>query len=241
MSRDLFADTFTTRPAPKRSKWMIVASFLAHVGVVCALLIIPILSAADAFVLRANDFVVALPAIAVPASPPQPSVASPPSQVNVNPNAAPPAPPVDPVTTEVPPQMNFVPGVPDLRDRLFSGTRGPGVLGAPPGNDVVLAIPPVEKPGPIRPGGDIKAPERIAYTAAIYPTIARAAKVDGRVILEATIDEAGVVRDVRVLRSDPLFDRAAIDAVTQWRYTPTRLNGVPVAVLLTVVVTFTFR
>ena len=95
--------------------------------------------------------------------------------------------------------------------------------------------------GRFRPGGDIKPPERIAYTEAVYPTIARAAKVDGRVILEATIDEAGVVRDVRVLRSDPLFDRAAIDAVTKWRYTPTRLNGVPVAVLLTVVVTFTFR
>jgi protein TonB len=61
------------------------------------------------------------------------------------------------------------------------------------------------------------------------------------VILDAVIDEAGAVRNVTVLRSVPLLDRAAIEAVTQWRYTPTRLNGVPVAIILTVTVTFSLR
>ena len=56
-------------------------------------------------------------------------------------------------------------------------------------------------------------------------------------ILEATIDERGVVTDARVLRSMPLLDAAALTALKQWRYTPTLLNGVPVRVLMTV----TFR
>ena len=70
-----------------------------------------------------------------------------------------------------------------------------------------------------------------------YPEIARAAKIEGVVILEATIDERGVVTDARVLRSVPLLDAAALTALKQWRYTPTLLNGVPVRVLMTV----TFR
>jgi protein TonB len=93
----------------------------------------------------------------------------------------------------------------------------------------------------VRPGGDVKAPERTSYTAPVYSEIARAARVEGTVILEATIDETGTVRNVVVLRSIPLLDRAAIDAVLRWRYTPTRLNGLPVAVLMTVTVTFRLR
>ena len=60
----------------------------------------------------------------------------------------------------------------------------------------------------------------------------------GTVILEATISPSGEVADVRVLRSVPLLDAAAVAAVRQWRYDPPRLNGVPVAVLLTVTVQF---
>jgi|TARA_Y100000031_G_C7944646_1_gene258686 protein TonB len=65
--------------------------------------------------------------------------------------------------------------------------------------------------------------------------------VSGVVILEAVIGPDGRVRDVRVLRSAPLLDRAAIAAVRQWEYTPTLLNGVPVPVVMTVTVTFTLN
>jgi protein TonB len=94
---------------------------------------------------------------------------------------------------------------------------------------------------PVRPGGNLKPPARIAYVAPIYPPLAKATHVDGSVILEATIDEAGMVRDIRVLRSQPMLDQAAIDAVRQWRYAPTRLNGVAVPVILTVTVMFTMK
>ena len=59
--------------------------------------------------------------------------------------------------------------------------------------------------------------------------------------LEATIDEAGNVKDLKVIGSRPLLDKAAIDAVSKWRYTPTRLNGVAVPIILTVRVTFALR
>jgi TonB family protein len=61
------------------------------------------------------------------------------------------------------------------------------------------------------------------------------------VILEAVIDAAGNVSSAKVLRSIPLLDQAAIDAVMQWQYTPTLVNGVPSPVIMTVTVNFTLR
>ncbi len=71
-----------------------------------------------------------------------------------------------------------------------------------------------------------------------YPAIARQARVQGIVILECTISPRGDVTDVRVLRGIPLLNQAAIDAVRQWEYEPTLVNGVPVAVIMTVTVNF---
>jgi protein TonB len=61
------------------------------------------------------------------------------------------------------------------------------------------------------------------------------------VTIEAIITKDGTVRDAKVVRSVPLLDQAALDAVRQWRYTPTTLNGVPVEVIMTVTVQFTIR
>jgi protein TonB len=75
----------------------------------------------------------------------------------------------------------------------------------------------------------------------VYPAIAQSARVQGVVILEATIGTDGRVTDVKVLRSIPLLDQAAIDAVKQWQYTPTTLNGQPVPVIMTVTVNFALQ
>lgn len=72
----------------------------------------------------------------------------------------------------------------------------------------------------------------------IYPPLAVAAALQGTVILEALVDESGVVQEVKVLRSQGVLDRAAIDAVRQWRYSPVILNGRPERFILTVVLTF---
>jgi protein TonB len=65
--------------------------------------------------------------------------------------------------------------------------------------------------------------------------------VEGLVILEAVIAEDGSVRDIRVLRSVQLLDAAAVEAVREWRFTPTLLNGQPVPVVMTITVAFTLR
>jgi protein TonB len=90
----------------------------------------------------------------------------------------------------------------------------------------------------VRVGGNIKEPKKLRNVAPEYPDIARQARVQGVVILECTISPQGKVTDVKVLRGIPLLDQAAIDAVKQWVYTPTLLNGVPVPVIMTVTVNF---
>ena len=74
-----------------------------------------------------------------------------------------------------------------------------------------------------------------------YPPDAAAANVQGTVTIEAIIDASGRVTDARILRSIPLLDQAALDAVRQWQYAPTLLNGAAVPVILTVNVSFTIK
>lgn len=93
--------------------------------------------------------------------------------------------------------------------------------------------------GAVRVGGNIKPPTKIHDVRPVYPDIALAARVSGVVILETLIGPDGSVHDARVLRSIPLLDQAALDAVMQWRFTPTLLNGQPVPVIMTVTVNFT--
>lgn len=90
----------------------------------------------------------------------------------------------------------------------------------------------------VRVGGTIRTPEKIIDVAPVLPDTAKRAGVRGMVILEVTIGADGMVRDAKVLRSIPLLDAAAIEAVRQWRYTPVTVNGQPVPVILTVPVTF---
>ena len=95
--------------------------------------------------------------------------------------------------------------------------------------------------GAYRIGGNIQPPKKLKDVPPVYPAIAQKARVQGVVIMDARIDEQGNVIDVRTLRSIPLLDEAAIDAVRQWQYTPTLMNGVAVPVVMTVTVNFSLR
>ncbi len=90
----------------------------------------------------------------------------------------------------------------------------------------------------VRVGGGIREPRKITHVNPLYPEVAKSARVQGVVILECTIDPQGRVSDVRVLRGIPLLDEAALEAVRQWVYTPTLLDGVPVPVIMTVTINF---
>jgi protein TonB len=87
-------------------------------------------------------------------------------------------------------------------------------------------------------GGEIEPPKKLKDVKPEYPDTARAARVEGTVVLEAVIDSRGVVTDVRVLKSIPLLDQAAVEAVRQWRYQATMLNGQAVPVVMTVTLNF---
>ena len=77
----------------------------------------------------------------------------------------------------------------------------------------------------MRVGGDIRPPTKIRDVRPAYPDVALQAHVAGVVVLEVRIEPDGSVSEARVLRSIPLLDQAAIDAVRQWRFTPTIVNG----------------
>ena len=96
-------------------------------------------------------------------------------------------------------------------------------------------------PAPVRVGGNIKPPTKTKDVRPVYPAIAQSARVQGVVIVEATIGPDGRVAEAKVLRSIPLLDAAALDAVRQWQFTPTLLNGQAVPVIMTVTVNFTLQ
>jgi protein TonB len=90
----------------------------------------------------------------------------------------------------------------------------------------------------VRIGGAIKQPSLVNRVGPTYPAVAISGRVEGVVVLEVVVDGEGRVEDVRILRSIPLLDMAAVDAVRQWRYAPLVLNGQPARFVVTVTVSF---
>jgi protein TonB len=138
------------------------------------------------------------------------------------------------VPEEITPEESIDMGVEGGAGGVEGGVPG-GVVGGIVGGLPDAPPPPVQA---VRVGGQIKEPKKLKHVAPVYPDIAKQARVQGVVILESTISPQGKVSDVKVLRGIPLLDQAAIDAVKQWVYTPTLLNGVPVPVIMTVTVNF---
>jgi protein TonB len=119
-----------------------------------------------------------------------------------------------------------------------------GVLGGIVGGIISSAPPPPPPPPvvPVRVGGQIKTPALVHRVEPVYPKIAAAAHVVGTVILEAIVGTDGCVESVKILRSrHVLLDKAAIDALKQWQYTPLVLNGIPTPFVATVTFTFSVR
>ena len=125
-------------------------------------------------------------------------------------------------------------GVPGGR---LGGVLG-GVLGGIP---LLKAKPPPAPPKPVRVGGRIRPPRLIRRVNPVYPAIARQARIQGSVRIDAIVDTSGRVVEVKVLSGHPLLVGPALDAVQRWVYEPTYLNEQPVAVLLEVTVNFSLR
>ncbi len=111
----------------------------------------------------------------------------------------------------------------------------------PPPPGAPADSPMVDGEFPIRVGGNIAPPAKIRDAKPIYPPEALSKRVTGVVIVQATVDREGKVRDTRLLKSVPLLDAAAIEAVRQWEFAPTLLNGVPKPVMMTLTINFSLE
>ena len=242
MKRRLFEDLVVSTPTRglARRAALLPLSVAVHAAVVALALLVPVLTPGD------------LPSTATTApridwTVPNPSPRTPPPALRVDqplpgrrvreyrpaiPSVA--GPPVAVVEPTGPPTGD------DIPPPCFANCDGPPGPRTP-GDDPAGAG---DRPGtgaPLRVSAGIKEPRRVVYVAPVYPDIARAARVEGVVILDCTIDRDGRVIDVRVLRGHPLLDPAALSAVRRWVYMPTLLNGVPVPVLMTVTVRFVIQ
>jgi protein TonB len=112
----------------------------------------------------------------------------------------------------------------------------PGIVGSAPAN--VPAPAPAAPSGPVAVGGRVKEPRLISSVKPLYPQPAIQANVQGDVRIEATIDETGRVTKMKVISGPALLQRAATDALKQWRYEPSILNDKPVAVDMVVTIRF---
>ncbi len=243
MAHDLFDQTLVPRTVNRGRRGTVVVSLALHAAALAIIVALQFTSNVDgphlvqplvAFV--ATPELPKVPDLRPVAPSTTPPTAAPTAVVREVPiNAPDQMPPPGAEPADVPRDLHGLVGRVDLTRVGSGGVADSALVGAPP------PVTPSAPPPVLRVGGQIAAPARLHYQAPRYPSIAQTARVDGTVILEATIDEGGLVRDVRVIRSIPLLDRAAIEAVGTWRYTPTRLNGVAVPVVMTVTVTFSLR
>jgi protein TonB len=139
---------------------------------------------------------------------------------------------------ELPPDMGVV-GVTGGVPGGVPGGQAGGVLGGIIGGTVGSPPPPKETPKRIRLGGQVQQAKLLNRVQPVYPPLAKQARIQGNVVLHAIIAKDGSIQELQVLSGHPLLVQAALDAVRQWRYQPTLLNGDPVEVDTTVTVVFT--
>jgi protein TonB len=163
----------------------------------------------------------------------------------MEPTTAPPPPPAGvsaPTPLEAPSDIQPETGAESGGDGVDGGVIG-GVPGGVLGGTAVNANASggAESTGPLRVGGGIKPPRKIKDVKPAYPPGVLAEQMRGTVVIEATIDTGGKVCSAKILHSVPALDQAALDAVRQWEYAPSLLDGLPVAVVFTVIVNFVIQ
>jgi protein TonB len=215
-------------------KYTFLISLVAHAGVVAAVLVTTLV-VTHSLPGAPPMFEFVLVRAEMPSPPPIPAAPRP---------AAPAPVPRAEIPIEAPQAVQPEADVPRMVDDSpaagldgVAGVAGPADAGTI-GDAVGPPPPPEPKPVVPRVGGAIVPPAKVRHVAPVYPSIALAARVQGVVILDAVIGEDGTVRELRILRSVPLLDQAALEAVRQWRFTPTLLNGQPTPVIMSVTVSF---
>ena len=248
--RDWFGDHLSSHAARPRSSSMYAASMVINIAAVAGIAALMLNRQRPAAPEPEQPLFVSVAlALGSPIVPeieaPEPVAASQPSRAESLPKAetpavaieSAPAAPID-APSSIQPEMAAPPpgpsgpavGTPEGGERAVTGSEGTG-SGDGKGTAQISQ-------GPIRLGAGIQPPKKVKDVKALYPEAALASQLRGTVVIEATIGVDGRVLDAVVRRSIPGLDQAALDAVRQWEYEPALMNGVPVAVIMTVTVAF---
>jgi protein TonB len=129
-------------------------------------------------------------------------------------------------------------GVPGgIAGGVIGGISGAAPPPPPPPPPVVKEVPKDNKPRPI--GGNVAAANKIKNVVPVYPPLAKSARIQGDVKFTAIISKDGTIQKLEFVSGHPLLVQSARDAVLQWVYKPTLLNGEPVDVITDITVHFT--
>jgi protein TonB len=218
-----------------RSRGWMVAAFAFNGSILLTLILIPLI------------YPEALPSLGVPIlmeAPPPPMERPKPKPLDRNVTVV--RTTMDPNQFTAPTQFPRIISIPDKPETFARvDTDGWSTPSGVPGGDNLFhrqdaPTVVVEKPkGPVRAPSVMMEGLLIRKVVPIYPAIARAARVEGTVVLQATISKNGTIENLRVISGSAMLQQAALDAVAQWRYRPYLLNGNPVEVETTVNVVFT--
>lgn len=216
--------------------WAVTLSAIVQTIILGIMILIPLIYTEALPKGMLNTFLVA-PAPPPPPPPPQPVVKAikAPKIINIQKMVAPTVIPknIAVVKDEAPViYTNSSDGVAGGTGNVLGGLIGSGPAGPPP---------PPKPAGPsrIRVGGNVEAASLINKVTPVYPPIAKTAHVSGTVVLHAIISKDGSIQELQYVSGPPLLMKAAMDAVKEWKYRPTMLNGDPVEVDTTIDVVFT--
>lgn len=250
---DRFFDSGEAGTAAKKSITLMV-SVTIHVVLIVSVTILPLLfpEAVSGSIQRLSFLVTPpLPPAPPPAPPPEATARRIPKTVVEDAFQAPVEIPREILIDmdEVSPPGSLVAGIPGgVPGGIPAGVPGGiinGVFGGDPASLDPLPLPPapaqVKPPQRVRVGGSVQHAVLIRHVRPRYPAPALQARIQGTVILEAIIGRQGWVKNLRVVSGHPLLIERALEAVRQWRYKPTLLNGMPVEVITRITVRFNMR
>ena len=246
----MFEQTFVEGTAKTRKPWTVLLSFLFQSMLIGLLVLIPLIYTDSLPKSQLTSFLVAPPP--PPPPPPPPAAAPPPKVVKVIPRQfdagrlmAPKKIPKEIAMIreeDMPPPSTGVVGGVGVPGGSAGGVIG-GIIGAVPSAAPPPPPPkPVEKPVTpqrIRVGGQVSAANLIKKITPVYPPLAKQARIQGTVRFTAIIGKDGTIQNLQMISGHPLLIAAAQDAVRQWVYKPTLLNGEPVEVVTQIDVNFT--
>jgi protein TonB len=213
--------------------WTVLLSTIVQTLVLGVMILIPLIYTEALPKTLLSTFLVA-----PPPPPPQPPAAAPVKAVRpkIIPTQSAVAPRVIPKNVEI--VKDEAPDLVGVDGGFGITNNGSGPLNTILGGPSGPAPPKPAAPARIKVGGQVQAAKMLHQTLPAYPAIAKTAHVAGTIVLHAIIAKDGTVQALEYISGPPLLMKAAMDAVRDWRYTPTQLNGDPVEVDTTISVVF---